>query len=187
RPPPVRPPAGGGTLLPDLNDELRSPQIHPLDVLERLIARRDHALAGAEAGNHLDGFRIAPSERDVPAAGRAAIAGDDQHPEPARLVIEGSVGDDERFGRLAQLDPRPQRLATAYSLRSLAGEFEIDGELPLTHIRIDLGDAQIVRCAADVDRRRLPEGDAAEIELVDHGGHLVGIHGVDLADALARS
>src|SRR5688572_32794335 len=79
-------------------------ELNAVEPLEAFVARRDDALALAEAVEHLDPLGIAPAEANVAPHGVIARLVDDEHPLPARIVVERAVSEHERIGRLADLE-----------------------------------------------------------------------------------
>src|SRR5690606_21631043 len=121
---------------------LGSHELDAVEALETLVARRDDAFAVAQALEHLDALGVAPTEADCALLGETVRLVDDEHPLPARVVVEGAVRQHEHLGRLTDLEPHAQRLATANLRRRLADELEPDLELPVPNVRVLLDDRE---------------------------------------------
>ncbi len=142
-------------------------------------------LADIESVEHLDEIGIAWAKPDLALHGGVAVGRHHEHPAAAGFVVEGAVGDQRRGCGIAERQLGLQRLAALDVGRLGAEEVEVHLERAVAHLRIDLGDLQLVGLAAPVGRRRLPGLDPAEIEFVDLRDELAVTGAVHLAEPLA--
>ncbi len=157
-----------------------------IDVVVRVVARSDDAVALAQALEHLDLARVLPAEPHVCAAGCSPVSGDQVDPATARSAGRSRLW---RPIRLCDGEPKLSSTVSVWPRLSESGTASANTTSASNALCLDLGvdllhfDGPGPAVQAQVARRA--DLDPADVVLVDAHAQLELVEQVDLADALA--